>query len=337
MEMPDLRRWSVPAAAAVLVSLAAGGALAAAKAPPRRLSEVETIRKLIEDANFEQALKSIDRALSRPDQPTSLRAQLLKLQATTYLFLGKDNLARQSFEALLVASPEFELPPDTSGKLRTLWDEVRPVGSLKVVCPSGSSVNIQGLTDYPVPCPFFQERVRVGTYTVTLEGAARGETATAVVPRGGMAKVELDRPERTPERVPGRAKPVEPDPEVEEHARAEEGEGGPALSVAGWVVGSVGVAALVSGFGVGAAAKSKHNEARGTCSPGGCSPAAQQQSRDAVALGNVGTGLAVVGSLAAAVGVTLLIVGHVRAAAPEARLHFMGTPQGGLVALEGSF
>lgn len=87
--------------------------------------QVERARKLIEDAEFEEALQRINDALAQPDNGDDLLAALYELQGTTYLYLGREAPARASFEKLLQAAPDHELPRGTSAKIRKLFEAVR--------------------------------------------------------------------------------------------------------------------------------------------------------------------------------------------------------------------
>ncbi len=90
-----------------------------------RLGPVEKARQLIEDAEFDQALKVLNDGLAAPDNSDAMLVSLYELQGTAYLYLGKEDKARQSFERLLQASPDHELPKGTSSKLKALYEQVR--------------------------------------------------------------------------------------------------------------------------------------------------------------------------------------------------------------------
>lgn len=115
-----LRHRGLCAAAATVLFLTLCPAVAVAAQKP-----VEKARQLIEEAEFEQALKVINDALVQPDNSDAILVSLYELQATAYLFQGKKDKARQAFERLLQAEPDHELPKGTSPKIRALFDEVR--------------------------------------------------------------------------------------------------------------------------------------------------------------------------------------------------------------------
>lgn len=115
-------RWRCLLAVAACLGLAltaSSGALAATKNP------IEKARQLLEDAEFEPALKIINEALGSPDNSDAMLVQLYELQGTAYLFLSKEDKARASFERLLQADPDHQLPKSTSNKIRTLFEQVR--------------------------------------------------------------------------------------------------------------------------------------------------------------------------------------------------------------------
>jgi len=94
--------------------------LAAGRSP-----QIEKARQLIEDAEFDQALKVINEGLTAPDNSDAVLVSLYELQGIAYLYQGKEDRARQAFEKLLQASPEHELAKGTSSKIRTLYEQVR--------------------------------------------------------------------------------------------------------------------------------------------------------------------------------------------------------------------
>ncbi len=87
--------------------------------------QVERARKLIEEAEFEEALRQLNEALAQPDDSDDLLAALYELQGTTYLYLGREAQARASFERLLQAAPDHQLPRGTSTKISKLFEAVR--------------------------------------------------------------------------------------------------------------------------------------------------------------------------------------------------------------------
>jgi tetratricopeptide (TPR) repeat protein len=99
--------------------------LAPSVAFPAASKPVEKARQLIEEAEFEPALKVINEALGSPDNSDAVLVQLYELQGTAYLFLSKEDKARASFERLLQADPDHQLPKSTSNKIRSLFEQVR--------------------------------------------------------------------------------------------------------------------------------------------------------------------------------------------------------------------
>lgn len=113
---------SARSALALLLLLASPAALAAA---PLRSPQLDEARQLVEEAEFESAIKILHDALSQPDNSDAMLAALYELQGTAYLYLGREEKAHQAFERLLQASPDHELPKGTSTKIRTLFEQVR--------------------------------------------------------------------------------------------------------------------------------------------------------------------------------------------------------------------
>jgi hypothetical protein len=67
----------------------------------------------------------INDALGSPDNSDAILVQIYELQGTAYLFLGREDKARYSFERLLQAEPDYQLPKTTSNKIRALFEQVR--------------------------------------------------------------------------------------------------------------------------------------------------------------------------------------------------------------------
>lgn len=107
---------------AVCLLLLAPG-MPASAATPRE--QIERARQLIDEAEFEAALDLLNDELEQPGNSKETLAQLYQLQGITYLYLGQEAKARESFEQLLAASPEHELPRSSSPKVRQLFDSVR--------------------------------------------------------------------------------------------------------------------------------------------------------------------------------------------------------------------
>lgn len=114
------RPVSAALAACLLLSLSSASAYAATTR-----EELERARQLIDEAEFEAALELINDELDQPGNSQEMLAQLYQLQGITYLYLGNEASARQSFERLLAASPAHELPKGSSPKVRQLFDSVR--------------------------------------------------------------------------------------------------------------------------------------------------------------------------------------------------------------------
>jgi hypothetical protein len=113
---------SLGLAAALCLALAA---LAPAPVSAAAAKPVEKARQLIEDAEFDQALKVINEALGSTDNSDAILVALYELQGTAYLFQNKEDKARAAFERLLQADPDHQLPKATSTKIRTLFEQVR--------------------------------------------------------------------------------------------------------------------------------------------------------------------------------------------------------------------
>lgn len=107
----------------VLGLLAAAPAFAARRAVHSR--EIDKVRQLIAEAEFDRALAEIGRALAQQHNTDLMLGTLYEQQGTAYLYLGNEDKARESFERLFQAVPDFDLAPGTSPKLRSLFEQVK--------------------------------------------------------------------------------------------------------------------------------------------------------------------------------------------------------------------
>lgn len=154
-----------------------------------------------------------------------------------------------------------------------------------------------------------------GTHVVSVQAPEhepwQGEVE--VIGEGQVVIVEVPVLARIPEPAPA-PRPVRPPADADSRG------GWGAWHTSGLVIGIVGVAGLAAGVVLGAAAKSKDDDAGDRCAaPGGCDADAVALNEDARLLGDVGTGMFVGGAVLAAAGVALLVTGIVSESA-SARL-----------------
>jgi tetratricopeptide (TPR) repeat protein len=275
-------RRALSAGLALLVCLAATAAVASG-----RNAQVDKARQLIEDAEFDQAIRVINDALIQPDNSDAMLVSLYELQGTAYLYQGKEDRARQAFEKLLQASPEHELTKGTSSKIRALFEKVRedlhaqklrPVKvshtRLKSARP-GERLDVKAqFTDIPTGCKARLYYRRAGTegYSSTTF-VAEGDGSVARIPafelpseRGDYAlEYYLEVADSGGRRLAGVADALSPiSVHVASSAPDKGAEGGAAeVSEAWyqkwWVWTIVGAVAIGAGVGVGVGVEQLNN------------------------------------------------------------------------------
>jgi tetratricopeptide (TPR) repeat protein len=194
-----------------LVACAVGCLLApltASSAPPRPTDllgisphspELERAQTQIENGDFEEAVKTLQAALSQADVSDEMLAEYYRLLGLAQLYLGDQEGARDAYEKLLQARPDFELPRSTPPKLRKLYARiledikrrrVRPVTlDSEPLAPvyGESPVPVQArITDLPLGAKARLYFRRAGAQTFSSVGFTRQKEGpdayTAVVP-----------------------------------------------------------------------------------------------------------------------------------------------------------
>lgn len=95
---------------------------AASAAPNAKLAEA---RRLVDDLDFEAALKALDAAERADDNDRTAVTEILLLQGIAFGTLGKDAKTRDAFRKLLVLAPETKLPNDLPPRVRTPFFEAK--------------------------------------------------------------------------------------------------------------------------------------------------------------------------------------------------------------------
>lgn len=115
-----------------LVTTAAWGLPPPADAPVRVLAQVgprsEALLKtqrLIDDGEFEAAVSTVDKAIGQEDLSDDQLVEAYRLLGLAHLYLGTEDKARDAFEKLLQARPDYELPKGTPPKIRTLYGRIK--------------------------------------------------------------------------------------------------------------------------------------------------------------------------------------------------------------------
>ena len=96
--------------------------LTATAAPPQKLVEA---RALIDDLEFEAALKALDAVEKYEGNDRSTLLEVFSLQGIAYGTLGKEARTRDAFRRLLVLEPGATIPADLPPRVRTPFFEAK--------------------------------------------------------------------------------------------------------------------------------------------------------------------------------------------------------------------
>lgn len=87
--------------------------------------EIARAQQQIENGEFEEAVKTLEAGLDAPDVTDDQLVELYRLLGLTSLYLGDEERAREAYEKLLQARPDYELPRSASPKLRNLYARLK--------------------------------------------------------------------------------------------------------------------------------------------------------------------------------------------------------------------
>ncbi|HYO65730.1 MAG TPA: hypothetical protein VEU33_06570 [Archangium sp.] len=128
----SVRRNRVVASIVVASLLSPGASLARPLFPPPLLFQVAPARpeiaraqQQISDGDFEEAVKTLEAGLDAPDVTDDQLVELYRLLGLTSLYLGDQERAREAYEMLLQARPDYELPRTAPPKIRTLYARIK--------------------------------------------------------------------------------------------------------------------------------------------------------------------------------------------------------------------
>lgn len=79
----------------------------------------------VDDGDFEDAVKTLEKGLEQPDLTDDQLVELYRLLGLSLLYLGNEEKARDAFEKLLQARPDYELPKTAPPKIRSLYARIK--------------------------------------------------------------------------------------------------------------------------------------------------------------------------------------------------------------------
>lgn len=98
--------------------------LTASQVVPRN-EAVEKAQQQVDEGDFEDAIKTINKGIDEPDLTDDQLAELYRLLGLSHLYLGNEERARDAFEKLLQARPDYELPKSAPPKIRTIYGRIK--------------------------------------------------------------------------------------------------------------------------------------------------------------------------------------------------------------------
>ncbi|WP_224370772.1 tetratricopeptide repeat protein [Hyalangium versicolor] len=137
--------------------------------------EIVRAQEQIEQGDFEEAVKTLQAGLDAPDVTDDQLVELYRLLGLASLYLGDEARAREAYERLLQARPDFELPRNAPPKLRQLYARIKEDIKSRRVRPVTLQVD-------PIPDPTGGEPVLVDA---RIEDMALGAKAKLFFRRAG--------------------------------------------------------------------------------------------------------------------------------------------------------
>ena len=96
---------------------------ASAQAP--RNEAIGHAQQQVDEGDFEDAVKTVENAILEPELTDEQLAELYRLLGLAHLYLGHEDKARDAFEKLLQAQPDYELPASAPKKTKTLYARIK--------------------------------------------------------------------------------------------------------------------------------------------------------------------------------------------------------------------
>ena len=90
-----------------------------------RSPEAEAAQGQVDAGDYEDAIATVERGLTKPDLTDDQLAELYRLLGLSHLYLGNEEKARASFEKLLQARPDYEIPKGAPPKVRALYARIK--------------------------------------------------------------------------------------------------------------------------------------------------------------------------------------------------------------------
>jgi tetratricopeptide (TPR) repeat protein len=120
----------------VIAVLVSAGALAAMpdapvvatltrSVPVPKNETIEKAAKQVDEGDFEDAVHTVEKGIDAADLTDDQLAELYRLLGLAHLYLGNEDRARDAFEKLLQARPDYDLPKSTPPKIRSIYARIK--------------------------------------------------------------------------------------------------------------------------------------------------------------------------------------------------------------------
>lgn len=138
-----------------LACLLSSGPALSASLPPltpallgaARPAAAERALRLLEDGDFEGAVDTLQRGLNQQDLSDDELAEMYRVLGLAQLYLGREEEARESYEKLLQAQPDYELPEYEAPKIRALYARIKDDIKKRRVRPVTLSLEVPEATE----------------------------------------------------------------------------------------------------------------------------------------------------------------------------------------------
>ncbi|MGA9520205.1 MAG: tetratricopeptide repeat protein [Myxococcaceae bacterium] len=90
-----------------------------------RSPEAEQAEELMSEGEFERAVRVLKRGVAASDVSDDTLVELYRLMGLAYLYLGDPERARDAYEKLLQARPDYELPKSAPPKIREVYARIK--------------------------------------------------------------------------------------------------------------------------------------------------------------------------------------------------------------------
>ncbi|MDP2271921.1 MAG: hypothetical protein Q8N23_08085 [Archangium sp.] len=79
----------------------------------------------VDEGDFEDAVRTLEKGIDQPDLTDDQLAEMYRLLGLSHLYLGNEDRARDAFEKLLQARPDYDLPKSAPPKIRSLYARIK--------------------------------------------------------------------------------------------------------------------------------------------------------------------------------------------------------------------